>query len=397
MINLKKTMALRLTILALGLSWQVAAQAADGSNFPPLAKLPVVCVESQLPPKSDIVSPIIPGTATGQKPSYYSVDDWSQIRGGDDREHKVATIYKVANAYNIPPAVLSGSITQESGAAELSVGSDFDNWTCGPSQFSVISWCEWAEAQPRALQSAIGWPVEEVKRYKGTHPGVDICKENSFIAREHVRPFLEVALDRMKKETGAPEWYFLESKYYVSPAPIQFQNIAAILSQISKAHGVFQPGDPMSEHLRYKMSKSFSENCSKHVYAFDAMAFALTKIYLTLPLEVRNAQRLGFQPGTRVNPLYSCQTPVTSNGYPLQVSWLIADAIYNAGPSLWNGIADYQKKSGISWEDFTPQDLIKAINYAISPQFGMWGIGPAEAKGHIQSVVDSVMTPRGDL
>ena len=68
----------------------------------------------------------------------------------------------------------------------------------------------------------------------------------------------------------------------------------------------------------------------------------------------------------------------------------MADAIYNAGPSLLTGVLDYQIKKGIAWEKFGTDDLIKSIDYAISPKFGMYGIGPEEAKGHIRGVLESL-------
>ena len=91
------------------------------------------------------------------------------------------------------------------------------------------------------------------------------------------------------------------------------------------------------------------------------------------------------------NPLYNCNHQVTTKGFPLQLGWLLADAVYNAGPGLMPGIQQYQKENHIPWDNFGPKELDAAIQYAIDPKRGMWGIGPQEAKGHIHDLIELIL------
>lgn len=325
-----------------------------------------------------------------------SEPDWTEYLGEQFHDEKVAAIYSAAEKVDMPPTVLAGSILQESSAADLGIGRDFDNWTCGPSQFSVIGWCQWAEAQDAETQNKIGWPRQVVSEFKSKNPDLDICAENSFLAREHLRPFFEIAMARMQKETHIRQEYMLQPHFLTSPSRIQFEQVQNQMGQISSKHGSQSPGQTHVEELRFYITRSFAENCSNHKYAFQAMAFMLRDIFMQLPQELREAQQVPELSSLHGNPLYRCEKPVMTKAYPLHVGWLLADAIYNAGPSLAVGVLDYQKTRHIPWEQFSPKDLIAAIDYAISPKFGMWGIGPEEAKGHLRGVLSALQAGAGD-
>ncbi len=320
---------------------------------------------------------------------------WTDYLGAQDYPEKVKAIYDAANEYDLSPIVLTGAILQESSAANLGIGRDFDNWTCGPSQFSVLAWCSWAQTLDASTQAAIHWPTDLVKAFQAQNPGVDICQEDKFIAREHLRPFLEIGLKRMEAAIHSKNEYLMQPEYLLKPSPIQFSDVANSYSAISQTHGSLLAGNSEVENFRFLMTKSFAENCSNHEYAFRAMAHTLRQTYAILPPEVQNAQMLPKTADDNAddwsNPLYSdCGYKVKTHASPLNIGWLIADSIYNAGPSLLTGILAYQSEHNIPWEKFSPEDLLKAIHYAISPKFGMSGIGPEEAKNHIRGVLDSV-------
>ena len=248
-----------------------------------------------------------------------SLPDWTSYMGQQDSADKIQHIYSAANEVGMPPTVLAGAILQESGAADLGIGRDFDNWTCGPSQFSVLGWCEWAQVQSSAVQDKIGWPRALVADFQAQHPGINICAENSFIAREHLRPFYEIAMHRMKKKTHIKADYMLQAVYLTEPAQIQFDEVKIEMIQISKTHQSYAAGDDAVENLRFLATRSFAENCSNHRYSFHVMAFMLKEIFEQLPVELKQAQQVsGAQPSTG-NPEYSCQTPVTTNAKPLHV------------------------------------------------------------------------------
>lgn len=316
-------------------------------------------------------------------------DDFNRCLGRAHYQDKVATIYEAANEYDLSPIVLTGAILQESTGADLGLGRDFDNWTCGPSQFSVLAWCSWAKVQSPFVQRAIGWPADLVNAFQAKNPGVDICEENRFLAREQAKPFLEVGMKRMAATIHSDQEFMLQPEFLVQPTSITYEEVADDFKNIAQSHRLIFAGDPKVDQLRFEITKSFSENCSNHKFAIRAMAHNLRQIYESLPVEIQRAQKLPGIAGS--NPLYSrCRAQVQTTAYPLSVGWLISDAIYNAGPSLILGIKDYQATSNKSWDEFTPDDLLSAIHYAISPKFGMYGIGPEEAKSHISGVLNSV-------
>ncbi len=318
-----------------------------------------------------------------------AADDWNQCIGSQQFDEKVNAIYKAANEYDMSPIVLAGAILQESSGGDLGLGRDFDNWTCGPSQFSVITWCEWASKQDVGTQKAINWPTALVKSFQSKNPDLNICSENKFLYREQSRPFLEIAMRRMKADIHVDKEYMLQEKYMIEPVPIQFKDVASELSTLSNNHHALLAGDVEAENIRFQITRSFTDNCANHNLAFRAMAFDLRKIFESLPPEIQKAQMMEKSKGK--NLLYAkCKANITTKAYPLSVGWLIADAIYNAGPSILPGILDYQTKSKIPWDKFSQSDLLKAINHATTPEFGMQGIGPIEAKEHIKGLLQNV-------
>ena len=249
---------------------QLSASSSDALQNPSFK-----CVEDAFPgkgehavykkPKPSLFG-AIPGL--GKISEHFVTDELAPV----DHDEKVAAVYAAAEEYNLSPVVLAGAILQESGAADLGIGRDFDNWTCGLSQISVNEWCPWIESKSPEFQDQLGWPRELIAQFKAHHLGTDICAENTFIAREHVRPFQAIAIDRMKKDIHSKVEYLLRPEYLIQPKPIEFQEVAESMKQISHQHQSNFAEDDDAQMIRYKMTKSYAENCSNHKLAVPAMA-----------------------------------------------------------------------------------------------------------------------------
>jgi hypothetical protein len=72
----------------------------------------------------------------------------------------------------------------------------------------------------------------------------------------------------------------------------------------------------------------------------------------------------------------SCLQPYQSTVYPLQTAWLLAVAMYNAGPNQIKLLQYYHRMTketnsdGRAWEGFTPKELVEGLHWG-----GKWKEG----------------------
>jgi hypothetical protein len=307
---------------------------------------------------------------------------WLYVKATESSEEKIKTLYEVSAQYDIPPAVLYGAIAQESGWMEMGLAEDYGNWACGLAQLNANDWCGWASHAGPEIQARIQWPKKEVEAFQKSHPKVDVC-DSDFLVPEHARPFYDVALKRLRTELpDAPE-YMLEGRHAKNPQVASFEEVQVGLGKVTAT----LPGNKTlaAQKIRYSIVASFAGNCSAYENGVPAGAYTFQQAFKDLPKELQNAQR--YKSGEK-NPNLCQANP--SQYYPLHVGWLLANAVYNAGPEILPGVYQYQKNSGISWENFTPENLVSAIQFSLSQKDnGLSAIGAQEAKGHVPGVLYS--------
>ncbi len=311
---------------------------------------------------------------------------WLNVQATENSEEKIKKVYDVSKKYNIPPAILYGAIAQESSWMEMGLADDFGNWACGLAQLNVNDWCNWSENADALTKAKIKWPVKEIQAYRSQHPGANIC-DTSFITPSYAGPFYEVALKRLRSEDPDAPPYMLRSRHASEPRLPNYLEIMAGYRFVAKysIDDRISKNDPHAQGLRYLITSSFAANCSDYHNGIDAAAFTFAEIFKQLPQELQQAQK--YKKGLE-NPNNCAQN--TSNYYPLHVGWLLANAVYNAGPEILPGVFKYQQNSRISWENFTPEDLVKAIHFAvIQKNSGISSTGAQEAMGHVPGVLNS--------
>lgn len=323
---------------------------------------------------------------------------WMLHLGTQHSDEKIEAIYRASEVERIPPQTLLGALTQESLLAELGISDDGGNFSCGIGQMNLLEWCRWAEKQPLTTQLAMGWPVDQILKFKKAQGVSQICTTQYF-PTSLVKPFHEIGLKRLK---GLPEYRL---------RPEHLDRIA--LSDVVQG---FPAGSPDLQKLRYAIVQSFTQSCSDYRFGIPAKAYELRKIFETMV--PRGLQQV--QAYTRSRQFQrQCRAGAPVNAYyPLHTGWLLADAVYNAGPGAISAVQWYlgldAKASADpkTWEKFSPTDLIEALYWAgiYNPQTDLlehWDLeGRKRTMGwykacvvqrHVARVVQHVTLPGHDL
>jgi hypothetical protein len=328
-------------------------------------------------------------------------DTWVYVKATDAREEKIAAIYDAADLYNMPPTVLAGALLQEETLYDQGVVSDFGNWACGIGQINVNDWCDWANNASSDVKDRIAWPQASIEAFLKTHPSTNPCDTN-FIKPDYAKPFQQIFLKRMHKEHPDFPEYMLDASYTQKPERIEYKDVEIELREITAQHLKERGDDPLeavknereAEALRFEIARNFVENCSDHHNGVPALAYTIKKVFDSLPKDLREAQQF-----TADHPRKpGCERVPVTTAYPLQVGWLLADAVYNAGDEILPGVYHYQKSHHISAEAFGPQELVNAIDYALSLKHtGISAIGKKEAVGHIRGVVNNARSANREI
>jgi hypothetical protein len=395
------------------------------ATYAELTAPPVMCVEETIPsmPNDGLSGPnmsehiwltqILQATDNGAKVDETDStfrDDFGALKGAKDAPAKMQEIYAAANANDMPPQILTGALVQESAMEDLSLSKDAGNWSCGIGQINVLEWCAWANQEKPEVQARIGWPTKEVAAYLRENPtlNTDICS-GYFLRAAFLEPFYDTAILRLEADRPKVDKndydLVLSEKYMKEPASIDYSDISWALDKTTKAKISCPHRNRYNEeclkikpskdeahaaYLRYLMAKSFAENCSLHQNGIPAKAYSLRAIHDQFPLEVQNAQK--YPPN--VGYARSCKEPVTTRSYPLAVSWVLADAVYNAGDEMLPGIYEFWKKSKWSPEQVGPTQLAASVDYAItqkSVRKHMSTDGFCESHFHIRNVINNVI------
>ena len=366
------------------------AAEAKGQTRTELAHRKTGCVEDLMPNKSSAyyTEQLSVVRSDELKNSETYQDAWTYVKAAENSEAKIAEIYAASEKYNIPPLILYGSLAQESSLQEMGLSKDYFNWACGVGQLNINDWCSWANQTSTETKSQIEWPQQDFDRLHAQNPRLNLCG-TFFIVPEYVRPFHQAAMLRLQSEMGpsAPE-YMLEGNHVLSSVPSLAQS-SSMLQTMSRYyfphHANAEAED--AQKLRFEIGRSFAKHCAEHRNGIYAAAFTFKKVFDSLPEEIRSAQR--YNSGEAKSPI--CKSEIKSEHFPIAIGWLLADAIYNAGPELLTGVMAYQKASHISWENFKPENLVDAINYTLKlPNNGLKPIGLREAIGHVSGVLEAI-------
>jgi hypothetical protein len=275
---------------------------------------------------------------------------WMILRGSEHTEEKLAAIERASSQYGVPEQILLGALTQESFLAELGIADDGGNFSCGIGQLNFQEWCTWVERQSLSTKQKLGWPVEKIETYKKAHGVNNICA-STFLDKSLIRPFYRLGVKRLN---GLPDYRLL---------PEHMRGI-----EYGDVIGGFPEASQALQKIRYEAARSFTLQCSDATTGIESKAFILRGIFnSSVPHALREVQKYAAGEAFK----RSCQSGAKpSVYYPLHTGWLLADAVYNAGPRIVSAIQWYLRLDPKSadqletWVNFSPKDLIAALHGA---------------------------------
>ena len=279
-----------------------------------------------------------------QKPGLVELS-WMRVLSLKNTSGKIDSIYQASEKTGMPSQILLGALTQESLMADLGLAADGGNYSCGIGQLNIQEWCRFAQSASPDLQRQMGWPRELIQAYLGTHADAEICAD-PLLLPALASPFYKIGLERL----GDLPSYRLQPEHLKN---INFEEVV---------DGFPAAGEDL-QRLRFGAIRSFLSSCSDFRYGIPAKAHELERIFYTsVPRALREAQT--YPLGQSFHR--SCRGE-KSGVYPLHSGWLLADAVYNAGPAVVSSLEYYLRLDPVSsnspntWMDFEPTDLISAL------------------------------------
>jgi hypothetical protein len=254
---------------------------------------------------------------------------WMTMDGGFAVAEKRTALLAAARQYDMPAHVLLGAITQESLLANLGIAPDGGNYSCGMGQLNIGEWCQGIMTLPASERTSMGWPTYQVSC--GALP-------SSLIA-----PFYEIAETRLGQR---PSYRIMAGDF-------------SGITQAQVEHG-FPAGSPALQAARYQAATSFLLHCQNAMRSISFKARNLRILYDNyVPAPLKTAEQY---PAGQTFPR-TCATPYISKAWPLHTGWLMAVAMYNAGPSMRQLVEHYRKGPASTWGTFTPRDLVEALHW----------------------------------
>ncbi len=255
---------------------------------------------------------------------------WMTVNGADHANEKLAEIKKASEEFGMPEQILIGAMRQESLLSALGVSSDGGNYSCGMSQLNLQEWCRGISKLSESDQHKYAWPY-----------GIS-CDEET-LPLIIVKPFYDLAI----KNLSTKPLYLLNSSHFQS---IQFQDVS---SSLPKAVTELQ-------QKRFAAVKSFVANCQDVSLSIHFKAQTLKDLFdKYVPEPLKSSQR--YQSGETYQR--KCNSLYTSQFYPLHTGWLLAVAMYNAGPLQSKILEHYYQIDADHLPDLNPKDLIEALHW----------------------------------
>lgn len=252
---------------------------------------------------------------------------WMIVEGGKNVSQKLTSAMTAAQRFQMPPHVLLGALIQESLFAPMGIAEDGGNFSCGLAQLNIQEWCESVSTLALDERQRLGWPA------------VTCSQLNSKL----LAPFYEIALTRL----GHRPEYKLNSSDFLGIA------LPQVVSKWPEATSEIQ-------NLRFKAVTSFIQSCQDIHLGITFKAQTLKNLFTRfVPAPLRNAETYS---GGRSFPR-SCQQSYSSKYYPLHTGWLMAVAMYNAGPQQPKLLEHYFQINPQNYPSFSPLDLIEALHW----------------------------------
>ena len=261
-------------------------------------------------------------------------DAWMTVDGGKRVDEKLAAINAASLKYGLPPQVLIGAMKQESLLSSIGVSPDGGNYSCGMSQLNIQEWCQGMNHLSLEEKASLGWPT--------------ISCDSDVLPTDIVKPFYDIAI----KNAGT------KPHYQISAEDFKGITAADVNSKFLKSN---------MQDNRFQAVTSFVNNCQNISLSISFKALALKALFDNyVPKAMRDAE------------LYSegktfpraCKTAYTTKAYPLHTGWLLAVAMYNAGPSQAKVVGHYYQVKNNKFPDIDPLGLIEALHWG-----GKWKKG----------------------
>lgn len=255
---------------------------------------------------------------------------WMVSNGGEKVSEKLQAIQAASAKYEIPAQILMGAMKQESLLSTLGVSPDGGNYSCGMSQLNIQEWCSIMNKQSEEVKANLGWPSS-------------ISCEDDALPTTIVKPFYDIAI----KQLGSRPSYQLRSDDFTGITQEQ------VVSS-------FPSGSSELQEKRFSAISSFVNHCQDINLSIDFKARTLRGLFLNfVPKELREKNL--YTDGKTFNR--TCATPYTLKAYPLHTGWLLAVAMYNAGPRQKDLFDHYFSIENNNYPELTPLDLIEALHW----------------------------------
>ncbi len=255
---------------------------------------------------------------------------WMTVNAAEKVKEKLDAIHSASLNYGIPPQILIGAMKQESLLSSLGISPDGGNYSCGMAQLNIQEWCRSMNMLSETERNALNWPL-------GISCGDD------FIPTNIVKPFYDLAITKI----GSKPIYQMNADDYKS---IKYSDIYP------------NKDDQLSSKsmLIFQATKSFIDHCQNIKLSVSVKAQTLKSLfdnYVPTPLKQAEQYPMGSTFSRACNDVYS------SIFYPLHTGWLLAVAMYNAGPLEPKLIDHYFKIKNNNYPSLNPIDLIEALHW----------------------------------
>jgi hypothetical protein len=255
---------------------------------------------------------------------------WMVVDGGKNVEEKLKAIQAATLKYEIPPQVLMGAMKQESLMSSLGVSPDGGNYSCGMSQLNIQEWCLSMNSLSSEDKAKYGWPS-------------DLSCDGDALPTNIVKPFYDIAI----KNLGTRPSYELTSEDFKG---IRSEDVVAN----------FPAGNTSLQTKRYQAATSFVNNCQDISLSISFKARTLKSLYDNFVPSKLKQQEIYSEGKTFPR---ACKNAYTSKYYPLHTGWLMAVAMYNAGPMQSKLVGYYYQAKSSELPAMNPLDLIEALHW----------------------------------
>lgn len=255
---------------------------------------------------------------------------WMVVNGGKQVKEKLEAIQAASLKYEIPPQVLIGAMKQESLMSSLGISPDGGNYSCGMSQLNIQEWCLGMKRLTAEEKSQYGWPA-------------DISCDETTLPTNIVKSFYDIAL----KNLGTRPSYQLNAE--------DFKEISS-----EQVEGSFTSANNILQAKRFQAVSSFVYNCQNISLSINFKAQNLRHLFDRFVPE--NLKKTEIYAEAKTFPRV-CKNAYSSKFYPLHTGWLMAVAMYNAGPVQAKLVGSYYQVKDNNFPAMNPLDLIEALHW----------------------------------